>query len=291
MNLNWWLIFTIIEFVVIIVLSGALLAIRKRAKALGLPVGFGKKEGVVAILLGKVAKLQFAPLKAGNFVELEVGGKKGIWKIDDIGAKPIPDLYGISAAVLHVDSVQTLDTEVLGELEGLSDEQVELVKEYFKLLREESKWRSKLLHARKSENKMLEQHALEELKRIEGLKKAIEKDLKIMPSIMKIKKPLIVPSDDGGVWLIRSINVDVLKRFARALPAPALYSGVIQYMQELKSDKTDYLKVAFAIVLVLIGVGVLLALKQQPINYEQLAKVLHHAAQSVPQNTTKVVVS
>lgn len=288
-DIVWWAL--AIETILLFVLMLYVYGILSRAKKLGMPVG-RKKEGVLAILWGKVAKLRFVPLKGSNTVELDIGDKKATWIVDDLVTKPVAGLYGITATILHADSAQALDPDLVANLEGIDEDTEQLLRDYFKALRDLDELRSYLNEAEKVGNKPLVQKLTQAVRERESFIKNIELKLKLSPIIEKVVeggKTVVVPQNDSSYLVIRPLNLKKLRAYARALPAPSLFATVQQYVNELKGKQTDVLKIAFAIVLVLIGVGVLLALKQPAINYEQLAQALKQATQTVPQNATVVV--
>lgn len=286
---GWWI--ALIETVALIVLAVMLYGILQRAKNLGLPVG-RKKEGVLAILWGKVAKLRFTPLKGSNVVELEVGDKTASWVVDDLPTKPVSGLYGITATVIHADTAQAIDPELATLFENTDDDMEAVLKEYFKAMRDLDELKIYLAEAERAGDKKRIVKLQEAVQNYENYLSTLERRLRLSPVIERVVEGgrTIVLQDKAGYVILRPVDVEKLKRYARALPAPSLYTAVMQYVNELKGKQTDVLKVAFAILLVLVGVGVLLALRQQPINYEQLARIIHQSTQSVP-NMTKVVVS
>ncbi len=287
---GWWI--ALIETVILFVLVALLYGVLNRAKNLGLPVG-RKKEGVLAILWGKVAKLRFTPLKGSNVVEIEVGNKTASWVIDDLPTKPVSGLYGITATVIHADTAQAIDPELAAVFENADDDMEAVLKEYFKAVRDLDELKIYLAEAERAGDKKRISKLQESIQSYENYISVLEQRLKLSPVVERVvegNQTIVIP-DKNGYIVLRPINVERLKRFARALPAPSLYTAVMQYVNELRGKQTDIVRIGFVVFLIIIGLAILLTMKGGNINYEQLAKVIQHASQSVPQNASKVVVS
>lgn len=104
---------------------------------------------------------------------------------------------------------------------------------------------------------------------------------------------MFVFEKDGEYYIVRQLNFDRIKRFAKALAPTTLWASVKAYYETLKGEKGDLYTAVTAIAMLLVVAGVviaiILAIRGQGVDVDQLVQALKAAETS--QNVTKVVVS
>ena len=308
----WALITLIISVVVNFLLFGAVSSIRKRAEQLGLPVKGKDKVGVMTILVGKSISMKYTPTIDNNTVEIELDkqkGVKGVWTVEDLYTKPIKGLYGMSAAILTYDIAHALDAEIDHELSMIENlEAPEEVKQHLKemlerllvLYRQEAYYEAllKKLEERNEEGSPKYTELLEKLVRVKKEIEKLEQELSKIPLVSKLKKgeAFVFTADDGTAYIVRQLNIEHIKRYAKALSPVTLWSSIKAYYETLKGDKNEFYRNIFALAVLAMVIGLVIAIiiaathSGGGINAHDLARAIAEASKNNQQNVTKVVV-
>lgn len=308
----WALITLIISLVVNILLLSAVTSIRKRAEQLGLPVKGKDKVGVMTILLGKSISMKYTPTIDNNTVEIELDkkkGVKGVWAVEDLYTKPIKGLYGMSAAILTYDIAHALDAEIEHELATVENLNApEEAKQHFKemierllvLYRQEVYYESllKKLEERNEEGSSKYTELLEKLIKVKKEIEELEQELSKIPLVSKLKKgeAFVFTAEDGTAYIVRQLNIERIKRYAKALSPVTLWSSIKAYYETLKGDRSEFYKSVFSLAVLAMVVGLVIAIiiaaahSGGSINAHDLAKAIAEASKNNQQNVTKVVV-
>lgn len=307
----WALITLIISLVVNILLFSAVTSIRKRAEQLGLPVRGKDKVGVMTILLGKSISMKYTPTIDNNTVEIELDkkkGVKGVWAVEDLYTKPIKGLYGMSAAILTYDIAHALDAEIEHELATVENLNApEEAKQHFKemierllvLYRQEIYYEAllKKLEERNEEGSSRYTELLEKLIKVKKEIEELEQELSKIPLVSKLKKgeAFVFTAEDGTAYIVRQLNIERIKRYAKALSPVTLWSSIKAYYETLKGDRSEFYKSVFSLAVLAMVIGLVIAIiiaaahSGSSINAHDLAKAIAEASKN-QQNVTKVVV-
>ncbi len=307
----WAWIVIILSILFNFFLIAGIRAVKKRAEQLGMPVKGKDKIGVMSLLWGKSVSLKYTPTIDNNTIEIELDKKKGIkgvWSVEDIVTKPVKGLYGISAALLTYDVAHALDPEIDKELALIENADapkdfkkylVEKIEKLYEHARNEAYYEALLKQLEKENKEGTEEYLdiSEKLERTRVEIEKIEKELSKYPVLSKLKKgeAFVFTADDGTAYVVRLVNVERIKRFAKALNPVTLWGTIKSYLETLKGDKTDFYKSILGIAVLLIVAGIVIAIilavhGSGGINAEQLARALK-AAQQPAQNVSRVVVS
>ena len=136
----------------------------------------------------------------------------------------------------------------------------------------------------------------EKLLKVRREREKVEAELTRYPIISKLKKgeAFVFTGEDGTAYIVRQVNIDRLKRVARALNPVTLWASIKSYYETLKGDKGDFYKMVMSIAVLLVVAGIVIAIilaaRGNGINAQELAKALHAASQQQAHNVTKVVV-
>lgn len=306
----WAWIVLIISLVMNILSFGAMRSVRRRAERLGMPVSGKDKLGVITLLWGKNVWMKYSPTVDSNTVEIELDKKKGIkgvWSVEDLVTRPVKGLYGMSAALLTYDTAHALDPRVDNELALIENAEAPdevkkhlmgLIQKLYQLVRDESIYESTLKQLEKGNMEGTSEYReiTEKLLKVRKEREKVEAELTKYPIVSKLKKgeAFVFTGEDGTAYIVRQVNIDRLKRFARALNPVTLWASIKSYYETLKGDKGDFYKMVMSIAVLLVVAGIVIAIilaaRGNGINAQELAKALHSAAQPATHNVTKVVV-
>lgn len=307
----WALITLIISLIVNLLLFSAVSSIRKRAEQLGLPVKGKDKVGVMTILLGKSISMKYTPTIDNNTIEIELDrkkGVKGVWAVEDLYTKPIKGLYGMSAAVLTYDIAHALDAEIEHELATIENLNApEEAKQHFRemierllvLYRQEVYYEAllKKLEEQNEEGSPKYTELLEKLIKVKREIEELEQELSKIPLVSKLKKgeAFVFTAEDGTAYIVRQLNIERIKRYAKALSPVTLWSSIKAYYETLKGDRSEFYKSIFSLAVLAMVIGLVIAIiiaaahSGGGINTHDLAKAIAEASRN-NQNVTKVVV-
>jgi len=299
------------SIIVNFLLAGAVVSVRKRAEQLGLPVKGKDKVGVMTILVGKSITMKYTPTIDNNTVEIELDkskGVKGVWAVEDLYTKPIKGLYGMSAAILTYDIAHALDAEIEHELATIENiDAPEEVKKHFKemlerllvLYREEAYYEAllKKLEERNEEGSQNYTILQEKLIKVQREIEKLEHELSKIPLVSKLKKgeAFVFTAGDGTAYIVRQLNIERIKRYAKALSPVTLWSSIKAYYETLKGDKSEFYRSILALATLAMVIGLVVAIiiaatHSGGINTHDLARAIAEATKNNQQNVTKVVV-
>ncbi|MBO8175415.1 MAG: hypothetical protein H0Z18_09175 [Thermococcus sp.] len=307
----WGWIVIVVEAIALALFIGAFRAIKKRAEQLGMPVSGKDKIGVITILWGKNVWLKYTPTIDNNTVEIELNkdkGVKGVWSVEDLLTRPVKGLYGLSAALLTYDVAHALDPELDKELalienakapKEVKQKLIELIERLYTLTRNIVHYEA-LVKKYEEEGKDTTDEALEAKIKLDELRaevEKIEKELSKYPIISKLKKgeAFVFKGDDDEYYIVRQVNVDRIKRFAKALSPTTLWASVKAYYETLKGGERKALMEAVVAIVILIlvaviAIAILKSITGGSVDADTLAKAIGQALKQ-QQNVTKVVVS
>lgn len=308
----WGWIVIVVEAIALALFIGAFRAIKKRAEQLGMPISGKDRLGVITILWGKNVWLKYTPTIDNNTVEIELNkdkGVKGVWSVEDLLTRPVKGLYGMSAALLTYDVAHAIDPEFDEELalienakapKEVKQKLIDLIEKLYTLIRNITYYES-LLKKLEEEGKDATDEALEIKIKLDELRtetEKIEKELSKYPIISKLKKgeAFVFKGDDDEYYIVRQVNIDRIKRFAKALSPTTLWASVKAYYETLKGGEKKALMEAVIAVVILILVAViafaiLKSVTGGNVDANTLAKAIGQALKQQHQNVTKVVVS
>ncbi|WP_297494748.1 hypothetical protein [Thermococcus sp.] len=254
-------------------------------------------DGAFYLLYGTITKLGYTKDVVGNILRLKIGKSKLSFIVNP---EHRTYLYGKPLYILSIEYGTSIHPSMLAILTALKEMgRDEMIKDYLEL----NYAYNSLANALEAVTDDKKREEMEQtLKQLEQAIRTKEQELRAFvdknAQVVEVKQNLSLEDlkTDKQVLVVRTVDPALIGEYTNAVSAPKLSANMDLYALHMSSIfKSDVVKVAFAAMLILIGVGVVYMLLhgQSPpqVNVKITPETLKHLANStaeVAKNSTVV---